>query len=162
MRPSFTHLTCAETSPRSRSCNVSRSPMLGVSGKITIAPEGEIVQDFQLISQPNALHVLNAPSPAATASLAIGAEIAWAQEDEADGAEYFDHGVRKDIFEIFKSYGFNYTRLRFDSYENFRRPRNLANGGVSFDHRGFSARWNGVWVPKFRRAATPTRRTRRS
>ena len=40
-----------------------------------IAPEGEIVQDFRLIARPNALHVLNAPSPAATASLAIGAEI---------------------------------------------------------------------------------------
>jgi L-2-hydroxyglutarate oxidase len=33
------------------------------------------VQDFQLIARENALHVLNAPSPAATASLAIGAEI---------------------------------------------------------------------------------------
>ncbi|MGO9258562.1 MAG: L-2-hydroxyglutarate oxidase [Bryobacteraceae bacterium] len=41
-----------------------------------ISPAGEIVQDFQLIPRPNALHVLNAPSPAATASLAIGAEIA--------------------------------------------------------------------------------------
>jgi (S)-2-hydroxyglutarate dehydrogenase len=41
-----------------------------------ITPEGELVQDFQLIARPNALHVLNAPSPAATASLAIGAEIA--------------------------------------------------------------------------------------
>ena len=41
-----------------------------------IAPEGELVQDFMLIARPNALHVLNAPSPAATASLAIGAEIA--------------------------------------------------------------------------------------
>ena len=40
-----------------------------------ISPEGEIVQDFRLIARPNALHVLNAPSPAATASLAIGAEI---------------------------------------------------------------------------------------
>jgi L-2-hydroxyglutarate oxidase len=40
-----------------------------------IAPEGELVQDFHLIARPNALHVLNAPSPAATASLAIGAEI---------------------------------------------------------------------------------------
>ena len=40
-----------------------------------IAPEGELVQDFRLIARPNALHVLNAPSPAATASLAIGAEI---------------------------------------------------------------------------------------
>src|SRR5207237_7252246 len=28
-----------------------------------IAPEGELVQDFLLIAKPNALHVLNAPSP---------------------------------------------------------------------------------------------------
>jgi L-2-hydroxyglutarate oxidase len=41
-----------------------------------ITPGGELEQDFRLISRPNALHVLNAPSPAATASLAIGAEIA--------------------------------------------------------------------------------------
>ena len=47
----------------------------GVRAQV-ISPEGEIVQDFQLIARPNALHVLNAPSPAATASLAIGAEIA--------------------------------------------------------------------------------------
>jgi len=37
---------------------------------------GELVQDFCLIRRANALHVLNAPSPAATASLAIGKEIA--------------------------------------------------------------------------------------
>jgi L-2-hydroxyglutarate oxidase len=40
-----------------------------------IAPEGDPVQDFRLIPRKNALHVLNAPSPGATASLAIGAEI---------------------------------------------------------------------------------------
>jgi L-2-hydroxyglutarate oxidase len=40
-----------------------------------ISPAGELVQEFCLITRPNALHVLNAPSPAATASLAIGAEI---------------------------------------------------------------------------------------
>ncbi len=40
-----------------------------------IAPSGELEQDFRLIARPNALHVLNAPSPGATASLAIGAEI---------------------------------------------------------------------------------------
>ena len=33
------------------------------------------MQDFRFITRPNALHVLNAPSPGATASLAIGAEI---------------------------------------------------------------------------------------
>ncbi len=41
-----------------------------------ISPEGDLVQDFSFIARANALHVLNAPSPAATASLAIGAEIA--------------------------------------------------------------------------------------
>ena len=50
-----------------------------------IAPEGELVQDFLLIARPNALHVLNAPSPAATASLAIGAEIAAMAEQAAAG-----------------------------------------------------------------------------
>ena len=40
-----------------------------------ISPEGEIYEDFCLVARPGALHVLSAPSPAATASLAIGAEI---------------------------------------------------------------------------------------
>jgi len=34
-------------------------------------PDGRLVDDFLLVEGPNALHVLNAPSPAATASLAI-------------------------------------------------------------------------------------------
>ena len=37
-----------------------------------ISPDGTLVQDFVFESAPNALHVLNAPSPGATASLAIG------------------------------------------------------------------------------------------
>lgn len=37
---------------------------------------GELVQDFHLVRSRDALHVLNAPSPAATASLAIGEHIA--------------------------------------------------------------------------------------
>ena len=40
-----------------------------------MSPSGELVQDFCFVKRPKALHVLNAPSPAATASLAIGAEI---------------------------------------------------------------------------------------
>ena len=36
---------------------------------------GELVQDFEFITRPDAVHVLNAPSPGATASLAIGTEI---------------------------------------------------------------------------------------
>lgn len=38
--------------------------------------EGRLVNDFVLMEQPRAVHVLNAPSPAATACLAIGAEVA--------------------------------------------------------------------------------------
>jgi L-2-hydroxyglutarate oxidase LhgO len=37
-----------------------------------ISKDGELVQDFRLVAGSRALHVLNAPSPAATASLAIG------------------------------------------------------------------------------------------
>jgi len=40
-----------------------------------MAPWGELVHDFQILARENALHVLNAPSPAATASLAIGEHI---------------------------------------------------------------------------------------
>ena len=39
-------------------------------------PGGSIVHDFHILRRPGAMHVLNAPSPAATASLAIGEEIA--------------------------------------------------------------------------------------
>jgi L-2-hydroxyglutarate oxidase len=38
--------------------------------------DGALVEDFLLLTRPGAIHVLNAPSPAATASLAIGEEIA--------------------------------------------------------------------------------------
>lgn len=38
--------------------------------------QGKLVDDFAIESAPGMIHVLNAPSPAATASLAIGAEIA--------------------------------------------------------------------------------------
>jgi L-2-hydroxyglutarate oxidase len=40
-----------------------------------LAPNGEMVQDFYIQRNANAIHVLNAPSPGATASLAIGEEI---------------------------------------------------------------------------------------
>jgi L-2-hydroxyglutarate oxidase LhgO len=41
-----------------------------------IAPDGTLVHDFALVDTDDAVHVLNAPSPAATASLAIGGHIA--------------------------------------------------------------------------------------
>ena len=40
-----------------------------------LSPSGELIQDFHFVRQQRALHVLNAPSPAATAALAIGDEI---------------------------------------------------------------------------------------
>ncbi|MHB8523126.1 MAG: L-2-hydroxyglutarate oxidase [Limisphaerales bacterium] len=40
-----------------------------------MSPDGDLVQDFHIVSREHALHVLNAPSPAATASLAIGEHV---------------------------------------------------------------------------------------
>ena len=37
-----------------------------------VTPDGKLVDDFLIMDSPGAVHVLNAPSPAATASLAIG------------------------------------------------------------------------------------------
>lgn len=41
-----------------------------------VLPNGEFVHDFLWIQRPGAVHVVNAPSPAATAALTIGREIA--------------------------------------------------------------------------------------
>jgi L-2-hydroxyglutarate oxidase LhgO len=41
-----------------------------------VARDGSLVDDFRLIETPGAIHVLNAPSPAATASLAIASRLA--------------------------------------------------------------------------------------
>jgi L-2-hydroxyglutarate oxidase len=40
-----------------------------------MARDGTLLQDFHLVQKPRALHVINAPSPAATASLAIAEEV---------------------------------------------------------------------------------------
>jgi arabinogalactan endo-1,4-beta-galactosidase len=65
-----------------------------------------------------------------TGPFILGAEISWAPEDEADGAQYFDHGVRKDIFQILKDYKFNYIRLRLfvnpASTNGYARSRSAA------------------------------------
>ena len=47
----------------------------GVRGQ-TMSPKGSLVDDFPLVQGERELHVVNAPSPAATSSLAIGEEIA--------------------------------------------------------------------------------------
>ncbi len=41
-----------------------------------LEPDGKLVDDFRIIETKNMVHVLNAPSPAATASLSIGKKIA--------------------------------------------------------------------------------------
>jgi L-2-hydroxyglutarate oxidase len=37
--------------------------------------KGKLLDDFSIIETPNVIHVLNAPSPAATASITIGRAI---------------------------------------------------------------------------------------
>ena len=51
------------------------NPSAGVRAQ-AVSFRGEIVQDFKILSGPKSIHVLNAPSPVATASLIIGEEIA--------------------------------------------------------------------------------------
>jgi L-2-hydroxyglutarate oxidase len=41
-----------------------------------VGPDGSLVDDFRIVAEAHAIHVLNAPSPAATASLAIGRHVA--------------------------------------------------------------------------------------
>jgi L-2-hydroxyglutarate oxidase len=41
-----------------------------------MSPDGTLLDDFSFVEGPREIHVINAPSPAATASLAIGEEIA--------------------------------------------------------------------------------------
>ena len=61
----------------------------------------------QLASAPPATQPLHRSAP-----YVIGADISWVQEDEAEGSTFYDHGQQKDVFQIFKDYGFNYIRLR--------------------------------------------------
>ena len=41
-----------------------------------VLPDGKLVDDFRIVESPRVIHVLNAPSPAATASLSIGLDLA--------------------------------------------------------------------------------------
>ena len=41
-----------------------------------VSPDGSLVDDFRIVAEADAIHVLNAPSPGATASIAIGRHIA--------------------------------------------------------------------------------------
>lgn len=42
---------------------------------MALGPDGEMIDDFKIEYNKNSIHVLNAPSPAATACLAIGTEV---------------------------------------------------------------------------------------
>ncbi len=60
--------------PELKSEDVSRGGA-GVRAQ-AVDPNGALVDDFRIVESPGAIHVLNTPSPAATASLAIGRHIA--------------------------------------------------------------------------------------
>lgn len=59
--------------PEIRSEDLKTAPA-GVRAQ-AVAPDGSMVDDFHFVSRPGLLSVVNAPSPAATASLAIADEI---------------------------------------------------------------------------------------
>jgi len=44
-------------------------------------PDGSLIDDFRIVQRPGMIHVLNAPSPAATASITIGENIAGMAEE---------------------------------------------------------------------------------
>ena len=50
-----------------------------------LLPSGELLQDFYFVRQARALHVLNAPSPAATAALTIADEVVDMAKDAIAG-----------------------------------------------------------------------------
>jgi L-2-hydroxyglutarate oxidase len=60
--------------PDIRRSDLTRAPA-GVRAQ-ALARDGALVDDFLIVDGPRSLHVCNAPSPAATASLAIAEEIA--------------------------------------------------------------------------------------
>ena len=48
---------------------------------MALGPDGNMIEDFSIAYKDKAIHVLNAPSPAATAGLAIGEEISQMAEE---------------------------------------------------------------------------------
>jgi L-2-hydroxyglutarate oxidase LhgO len=47
-------------------------------------PSGALLDDFSVVRREGMVHVLNAPSPAATSSLRIGAAIAAMAAEQSD------------------------------------------------------------------------------
>jgi L-2-hydroxyglutarate oxidase len=65
---------CRKLGPDLAAADLRRGGM-GIRAQ-AVAPDGSLVDDFRILETDGMLHVLNAPSPAATAALAIGRHIA--------------------------------------------------------------------------------------
>jgi len=66
---------CRRYVPELRRADVERSAHAGVRAQ-AIGRDGSLIDDFVVDETERAVHVRNAPSPAATASLALAEEIA--------------------------------------------------------------------------------------
>lgn len=75
---------CRRFLPELRTRDVEWGPV-GVRAQL-VAADGTLVDDFVLRESGRMLHVRNAPSPGATASLAIGAEVARRALERSDSA----------------------------------------------------------------------------
>ncbi len=80
-RSAFLH-TLQRLVPALKDEDISPSPA-GVRA-MALMPNGDMVDDFLVVSGPHALHVCNAPSPAATAAFEIGEHIANLAGSEFD------------------------------------------------------------------------------
>jgi L-2-hydroxyglutarate oxidase len=60
--------------PNLTDADIERGPS-GVRAQ-AVGRDGRLIDDFYIQTGPGTVHVLNAPSPAATASIAIGREVA--------------------------------------------------------------------------------------
>jgi len=58
--------------------SIMKNSTTAKSGKMIklLSPDGKLVDDFRIVEAERQIHVLNAPSPAATASIAIGRHVA--------------------------------------------------------------------------------------
>ncbi len=65
---------CAEYVPAITSLPIERRPVSGIRAQ-AVSRGGKLVDDFTISQTPGATHVRNAPSPAATSSLALAREI---------------------------------------------------------------------------------------
>lgn len=58
---------------------------------MALGPEGDMIDDFKIEYKNSSIHVLNAPSPAATSALAIGEQVSEMAQ------KYFIEGIKSDV-----------------------------------------------------------------